>query len=517
MEEVTLTTVTPSKRQRTTRVNKIETPKYTKLDITQEFIDTMVAWVKKQRGRILTAEEKYDILLLQAKLRLRQKIRKQKNGPGRKSEAQDITKEVAELLNRKAALVGEIWREYILQQDVVIAQPRTGVQRTSRIPHTRKIASMVQEFVRVRRMSHTRTVAKDVLSLLEEKEVVYIDRTRGNKDYFAALRSVQRYLLHLGYKQGKKKGSLNYHLKGHIQALRDVYVMKMINTNGRRVVYMDESYIHQNYSRHEDSLYDPNDEQDLMVKQQHKGRRYCFIAAIIDADQSIPHDQRTSVQEAQLMEETLDIFVGGKQTIDYHGMFNHTYFVTWMRKLLNALRTRGIQNAIIVMDNAKYHKQKPSDTPRRFQGKNVLRASCDRYGIDYISTDTKNVLWCKLSKFIECHIDPVICTMAKEEGHEVLFSPPHYSDLQPIELVWAIVKGEVGRQYSTDINFTILLERLQAAFTHLTSHQVQGCINKANECLRRLYEYTLVEDSLAESSDEDVEQDEQSEYSDSSE
>ena len=94
---------------------------------------------------------------------------------------------------------------------------------------------------------------------------------------------------------------------------------------------------------------------------------------------------------------------------------------------------------------------------------------------------------------------------------------PHYSDLQPIELVWAIVKGEVGRQYSTDINFKILLERLQAAFRHLTSHQVQGCINKANEKLRQLYEDILAEDSLDESSDENEEYDEQSEEYDSSE
>jgi transposase len=32
-------------------------------------------------------------------------------------------------------------------------------------------------------------------------------------------------------------------------------------------------------------------------------------------------------------------------------------------------------------------------------------------------------------------------------GHPVLFTPAYHSDLQPIELVWALVKGNVGLQY----------------------------------------------------------------------
>ena len=66
---------------------------------------------------------------------------------------------------------------------------------------------------------------------------------------------------------------------------RDQYVQFMTAVNqdpARRVVYMDESYIRKKYQRHENSLFDPNDEQDLEVKALHKGRRYCFIAVIID-------------------------------------------------------------------------------------------------------------------------------------------------------------------------------------------------------------------------------------------
>ena len=38
-------------------------------------------------------------------------------------------------------------------------------------------------------------------------------------------------------------------------------------------------------------------------------------------------------------------------------MFDHEYFVGWMKKLLLSLKERNISNLIIIMDNAKYHKK----------------------------------------------------------------------------------------------------------------------------------------------------------------
>ena len=72
----------------------------------------------------------------------------------------------------------------------------------------------------------------------------------------------------------------------------------VLNDDGkRRIVYMDESYIHKNYCRDDDSLYDPNDEQDLETKAMHKGSRYSFIAAIIDEDKQVPNNSRTPLHE----------------------------------------------------------------------------------------------------------------------------------------------------------------------------------------------------------------------------
>ena len=112
-----------------------------------------------------------------------------------------------------------------------------------------------------------------------------------------------------------------YRLKVENIRKRDAYVQRMTETNNdvsRRIVYMDESYIHKNYHRHDDSIFDPNDEQDLETKAQHKGKRYCFIAAIIDDDRrpevmAIPEEIRLAIYKAGLMHKTLDIFEGGKK------------------------------------------------------------------------------------------------------------------------------------------------------------------------------------------------------------
>jgi hypothetical protein len=268
-----------------------------------------------------------------------------------------------------------------------------------------------------------------------------------------------------GYKRGKRKGV--YRLSAAKAVLRDDYVLKMAvdpDFRGRRKVYIDESYIHHNYSRHQDSLYDPTDPNSTVER--HKGRRYCFIAAIIDGDPNsdgegellhelepsecdkeldrvlgVPfpansqelstYSQGMAIHpgKSQLLMDTFKFFEGSKQTKDYHGMFNHDYFVAWMDKLLRALERRGIRNCVIVMDNAKYHKKLPVDVPRKKDAKAIILQACKNYGLPGTEADTKEVLWGRVQAYVEKNIPPVIVKMATDAGHSVVFTPPHFSDL----------------------------------------------------------------------------------------
>ena len=141
-------------------------------------------------------------------------------------------------------------------------------------------------------------------------------------------------------------------------------------------------------------MHDPNDKQDLTTVVTHKGQQYCFIAAIIDADHAIPKEEWNNDQKCGLLKETLDIFEGGKKQMrDYHGMFNHEYFVVSMTKFLEVLKERNVSNTIIVMDNTKYHKKLPKEVPRKSYRKWALWDTCWRHKIDFNKIETKLTSW----------------------------------------------------------------------------------------------------------------------------
>ena len=109
--------------------------------------------------------------------------------------------------------------------------------------------------------------------------------------------------------------------------------------------------------------------------------------------------------------------------------------------------------------------------------------------IEINPTGLKSLIWEKVKEWIESNVKITVMAMAEARGHEVLYSPPHHSDLQPIELVWAVVKGAVGMQYTTETTFAQVRERLTEQFKQLSPTTVEGCINKANAQLHDLLEH----------------------------
>ncbi|KAF0707824.1 hypothetical protein AaE_013453 [Aphanomyces astaci] len=182
------------------------------------------------------------------------------------------------------------------------------------------------------------------MTVLKQHGHVAYDET-DNNDTKACLRTVQDYLLSRGFKRGQKKGQVKYGLTDEVVIARDKYIKYMSGTieltPHRPVIYMDESYIHHNYARHNDSLYYPDDELGQAPKPKHKGQRLCFISGILDDG---PDGSKLLATR---------VFRGGsRKTKDYHGMFNHAYFVTWMKELMDELGVLGKSGAVIIMDNA---------------------------------------------------------------------------------------------------------------------------------------------------------------------
>ncbi|RHY18245.1 hypothetical protein DYB36_012825 [Aphanomyces astaci] len=351
---------------------------------------------------------------------------------------------------------------------------------------------MVRQYIRQRSLTRVRTVAKDVMALLVEAGVIQCN-TQDRGSSASCLRIVQIYLDKLGFKRGKRRGKATYSVSSAHAAARDIYVQKMKNLDANTpVVYMDESYIHHHYTRHQDSLFDPTD--DAPLKEKHKGRRMCFIAGIMAF--------RASGANSTVV--ALDILEGGKKSKDdpkdYHAMFNHTYFVKWLERAMECVEALGQTGVVFVMDNAKYHKGLPDDTPRGSWRKVDLLAACQLYGVDVEARDLKSTIWSRLKPVVASRVLPVVVSMARARGHDVVFTPPHHSDLQPIEMVWAKVKSDVGVQYTVDTTFADVRSRLDVAFAQLPPVVIWNCIQHCEKLVTDLYDLLLANDGEDEGS-----------------
>ena len=130
----------------------------------------------------------------------------------------------------------------------------------------------------------------------------------------------------------------------------------------------------------------------------------------------------------------------------------------------------------------------------------VLTAS----GIPFAAKDTVTVatLRKKLKAYVDT-VEPEVIQLAKQQGHEVLYTPPYHCYLQPIEMVWTQVKGEVGRQDDLSTTMAIVKQRLEAAFEHLNA-DTTGRIENLYAHVRKIEkEYMDADDNEEYSNSED--------------
>jgi hypothetical protein len=245
---------------------------------------------------------------------------------------------------------------------------------------------------------------------------------------------------------------------------------------------MDESYIHEHYHHNEDSLYDLEDDKDVIYqKEKHKGRRYCFCAAIQGPN---PRVEATDAEDllAGLVPGSIWAFCPqkkGDHLGDYHKVFNGDNCITWFRdQLISNLH----QPSLIMLDSAAFHCVYRRDVPKWHK---LKKQEC----IDYLTSKavvfdpSMSAMEVKQSvkQYIINNVKIKVERLAEEGGHTVLFTPAYHIDLQPIELVWALVKGNVGRQYSNQTTLEIVYDQLMHEFNQLeeSGHRsISGMIEK---------------------------------------
>jgi transposase len=295
------------------------------------------------------------------------------------------------------------------------------------------------------------------------------------------------YLKRKGFQRGRRKKGFSYTEKAAISERRDVYLSALLENRARpldqrlREVYLDETYIHHHYRRDQNSIYDPNDEQDLMLESRCTGQRYSFAAAIQGRDYSarFPND----LSAARIVPGSFWHFVDDSQK-DHHKSFNADSFSKWFKEQLLANLTKP---SLIIMDSASCHKAAPPDAPDPNSMKKAeLLEFLSSKGVPMLPGEAVASLRVKARDWVASNVKDHCTLLAEERGHKVLYLPPHHSELQPIEMLWAKIKGDVGRQYNTNTTFAMVHERLLRAVDNASKdfaliERIIGHVDKAVE------------------------------------
>jgi transposase len=179
-------------------------------------------------------------------------------------------------------------------------------------------------------------------------------------------------------------------------------------------------------------------------------------------------------------------------------VFNGENIVAWFK---NQLLPYLLSPSLIMLDNAKYHYAYGPDVPKPAKMK---KQQCAEFlaskGVEFDPSMSAVELKQLVKKYIDDNIPIEIIRLATEKGHKVLFTPPYHSDLQPIELVWARIKGNIGRQYNNESTLELVYQHLLAEFESLSvAHDsVGGMIEKCATVAEKFHNEIPADDAAEE-------------------
>lgn len=290
----------------------------------------------------------------------------------------------------------------------------------------------------------------------------FLQKGAQNSEFHVA--TLARTLDRWGFTFGKGTRSQHLKEKDHVIASRQRYLRRKIanrsaGSTRRPEVYLDESYVNKNHSN--DLIWYFDEDGPWVQKPTGKGERLIIVNAIT-AQGWVPN--------AKL------VFKASKKTGDYHGQMNWEIFRKWfVEMLLPNIPSRSL----IIMDNASYHNvlatcSAPIATSKKSEIRSWLEANKAPCSEDCVKAELIELLR-KLAPEPTYALDE----LAREQGHEVMRTPPYHPELQPIEICWGVVKNHVAR----NSNFTManLISQLDDAFTKVTGTTCAKTIEKIAE------------------------------------
>ncbi|XP_064091958.1 uncharacterized protein LOC135205384 isoform X2 [Macrobrachium nipponense] len=159
---------------------------------------------------------------------------------------------------------------------------------------------------------------------------------------------------------------------------------------------------------------------------------------------------------------------------DYHDSMGHERFLKWFKvQLLPNIEDRSL----IIMDNAPYHSKIENKVPTTSNRKSEVIEWLSSNNVTHDPSATKP----KLLQIAKCHKEKqryVIDEIARANGHEVLRLPPYYCQFNPIELIWAQIKGDIRKNNSNANQSLKTVEQLtRLAIDKVTTEDWKKCFH----------------------------------------
>ncbi len=242
------------------------------------------------------------------------------------------------------------------------------------------------------------------------------------------------------------------------------------------IVYQDESYICKNHVRGKSWALEKDF--GFFNKPSGKGQRIVITGVI---------------NENGFIKNTYEFWDANNNNSDYHKNFNKEIFEEYFTKKILPNLTKP---SLIILDNAPYHKIYENDAfnPRKMN-KNELKEYLNKEKINYDDRMLKSDLmdlalkyWKPTSKLEKLAQIDGINRFNKE--HKLLFLPPYYPELNPIEFVWARIKNNIADKPS--YNMKLLRKALKNSERLIDS---SFCESIYNHCFKELL-YLMKEDNL---------------------
>ena len=202
------------------------------------------------------------------------------------------------------------------------------------------------------------------------------------------------------------------------------------NNDTRPIVYLDETWVNQNHTR--GHIWQNSDNTEGLKVPIGKGGRLIVCHA--------GSPSFGFVKNSKLVFRCKS----GSQA-DYHSQMNATIFQKWFIDMLGNLE----EPCIIVMDNASYHSTLTEEYPKANTRKADVQKWLQDKSVDFSPLETLSELREKVKLTIPKEKKYKLDEIALQMGHEVVRLPPYHCQYNPIELIWAQVKGKVAEKNNT--------------------------------------------------------------------